>query len=450
MKSAETTGHLEAGWTDVMVGHACCHAKRLDRYAEAVPSGMLEELHDLAKRLKGARICHINSTPFGGGVAELLSSVVPLVRSLGVHMDWRVIHGSPHFFAITKGLHNALQGGAFDLTEQKRRRFLAHNQACADLLREAYDVFIVNDPQPVALRHFHGRGGARWVWRCHVDSSSPNPEVWDFLRPFVDEYDAIVFTMERFVPPDIALEKVDLIPPAIDPLSTKNMELPPPLARDAVADRGLDVERPLLVQVSRFDPWKDPLGVIEVYRRVKASHPEVQLALVGAMAGDDPEGWEMLDRITREAVRDPDLHVWTNMSGVGNMEVNAFQRAATVVIQKSLKEGFGLVISEALWKGTPVVAGNAGGIPLQMTGELARYLVEGVDECAVKVGYLLDHPKDRETLGALGRRHVQEHFLMPRLIRDELALVFRLIQGGAGQAPPGATDRTPARRTSGS
>ena len=183
---------------------------------------------------------------------------------------------------------------------------------------------------------------------------------------------------------------------------------------------------------------------------MKASHPEVQLALVGAMAGDDPEGWEMVDRINREAVRDPDLHVWTNMSGVGNMEVNAFQRAATVVIQKSLKEGFGLVISEALWKGTPVVAGNAGGIPLQMTGELARYLVEGVDECAVKVGYLLDHPKDRETLGAFGRRHVREHFLIPRLIRDELALVFRLIQGGAGQAPPGATDRTPARRTSGS
>jgi trehalose synthase len=429
MSRAEPTGAAEAGWTDVIVGQACCHAKNLARYEGLVGPGALEELRALAGRLRDVRICHINSTPFGGGVAELLASVVPMARSLGVSMDWRVIHGSPEFFAITKGLHNALQGGLFDLTEERRRRFLGHNQACAALLREQYDVYIVNDPQPVALRHFHGQDRAAWVWRCHVDSSAPNPGVWAFLRPFVEEYGAVVFTMERFVPPDIRLEKVELMAPAIDPLSTKNMDLPAPLVRAAVADFGIDATRPLLVQVSRFDPWKDPLGVIEVYRQVKRSRPEAQLALIGAMAGDDPEGWDILERINREAVRDPDLHVWTNMSGVGNMEVNAFQRAATVVIQKSLKEGFGLVISEALWKGTPVVAGNAGGIPLQMTGELARYLVQSVEECASKVGYLLDHPKDREALGDAGRRNVTENFLMPRLIRDELALIARLIDG---------------------
>ncbi len=426
--------HSEAGWTDVKVGHGYHHAKSLARYAKVTGPAVLEELEGLADRLKSVRICHISSTPFGGGVAELLTSAVRMVRSLGIDMEWRVIHGAPDFFVITKGLHNALQGKRFDLDKEKQQRFLDHNRACADLLHGQYDVFIVNDPQPVAIRHFYGRHDAMWIWRCHVDSSTPDPGVWAFLRPFVEEYDALVFTKKTFVPADLRRDTIELIAPAIDPLSTKNMELPVEVAQAAVADFGIDVERPLLLQVSRFDPWKDPLGVIEVYRKVKASHPEVQLALVGALAGDDPEGWEMLRRVNREAVRDPDFHVWTNLSGVGNMEVNAFQRAATVVIQKSLKEGFGLVVSEALWKGTPVVAGDAGGIPLQMPGALAGYLVQDVDECARKVGHLLENPTEREELGAIGRRHVAEHFLMPRLIRDELALIASLQErrGGTG------------------
>ncbi len=436
----------EAGWSDVKVGHGYPHAKSLTRYAQVAGPAVWEELQGLAERLKRVRICHVSSTPFGGGVAELLTSMIPMVRSLGIEMEWRVIHGSPDFFTITKGLHNALQGKPFALDQRKRQLFLRHNRACAELLHGQYDVFIVNDPQPVALRHFYGRHGATWIWRCHVDSSTPNPQVWGFLRPFVAEYDALVFTMPAFVPPDLRHETIELIAPAIDPLSTKNMELPAGVARAAVADFGIDVERPFLLQVSRFDPWKDPLGVIEVYRKVKASHPDVQLALVGALAGDDPEGWEMLRRVNREAVHDSDLHVWTNLSGVGNMEVNAFQRTATLVLQKSLKEGFGLVVSEALWKGTPVVAGDAGGIPLQMPGALAGYLVRDVGECARKVEHLLDHPEEREALGAIGRRHVAEHFLMPRLIRDELALIAALRDR---RREPASTRRVRHRRLSG-
>ncbi len=415
------------GLTPVALGYGCCPPKDLRRYRGVVGAEAIEELVRLAERLRSVRVCHINSTPFGGGVAELLTSLVPLVRSLGLQMEWRVIHGHSEFFALTKGLHNALQGGHFELTRPQREAFLAHNLESARLLPDAYDVCIVHDPQPLALRHFRSNGRTRWIWRCHVDSSTPNPGIWAFLKPYVEEYDAVVFTMDRFVPPDLRLSDVELFPPAIDPLSTKNMPLDEALVRAVISDARVDARRPLLLQVSRFDPWKDPHGVIEAYRLVKEHLPDVQLALIGAMAGDDPQGWEIFDAISREATRDSDLHVGTNLSGIGNLEVNAFQRAATIVIQKSIKEGFGLVVSEALWKGTPVVAGHAGGIPLQMTGELARYLVESVAECAQTVERLLQNGEERKRLGAIGHEQVRAHFLMPRLIRDELALIARLV-----------------------
>lgn len=411
----------------VALGYGCSHTKNLARYRDVVGAEAIEGLSTLGERLRGIRICHINSTPFGGGVAELLTSLVPMVRSLGVEIEWRVIHGDPQFFAITKGLHNALQGGDFEFTEARRKAFLDHNRASAQLLPQSYDVCIVNDPQPLPLRHFCSESRAKWIWRCHVDSSSPNAEVWGFLKQYVEEYDAVVFTMDKFVPPDLRIDQVDLIPPAIDPLSAKNMPIDGALAEAVIADAGVDPERPLLLQVSRFDPWKDPMGVIRAYRLVKEKLPDVQLALIGAMAGDDPQGWELFEAISREALQDPDLHVGTNLSGIGSLEVNAFQRAASVVVQKSIKEGFGLVISEALWKGTPVVAGNAGGIPMQMTGELARYLVESVEECAQKVERLLENRDERERIGKAGQEQIRANFLMPRLIRDELTLNARLL-----------------------
>jgi len=295
------------------------------------------------------------------------------------------------------------------------------------LLDDQYDVYVVHDPQPAALRQFHKATRAKWIWRCHIDSSEPNPEVWQFLRPYVQAYDAVVFTMEAFRPRDLSTTNVAFIPPAIDPFATKNMDLPPDVCRRAIADSGINLREPLLLQVSRFDPWKDPLGVIRAYRLVKEERPGVQLALVGSMAGDDPEGWEILETINNEALNDPDLHVFTNLTGVGNMEVNAFQRGADLVIQKSLREGFGLVVSEALWKEKAVVAGAAGGIPMQFPAGYERYLVNSAEECAERLSHLLNNPDEAAEFGREGRKNIGREFLLPRLIRDELRLFRSLV-----------------------
>jgi trehalose synthase len=301
------------------------------------------------------------------------------------------------------------------------------NERSAEALVNDYDVYIVHDPQPAALRHFTGPRNAKWIWRCHIDSSSPDQQVSGFLQPYLEEYDAVVFTMADFLLPGLRAKRAAFIAPAIDPFATKNMDLSQDLCRRAIADSGVDPTRPLLVQVSRFDPWKDPMGVIEAYRLVKQEIPDVQLALIGAMAGDDPEGWELLDRVEEEAARDTDMFVFTNLAGVGNMEVNVFQRGCNVVIQKSLREGFGLVVSEAFWKEKPVVAGKAGGIPMQCPEGFEANLVDSVEACASRVLKLLRQSGERDAFGRAGREHVRRHFLLPRLVRDELRLIKQLI-----------------------
>ena len=403
--------------------------KDINNYRMLLGSELIDEVEALARDLKGLRLCHINSTPFGGGVAELLFSYIPMVRGLGIHADWQVIRGDRRFFTITKSLHNALQGAEYPLLEQQTQRtYLANNQRNARELDPNYDVFVINDPQPAALRHFCDGINAKWIWRCHIDSSEPDKETWQFLRPHIESHDAAIFTMEKFVPPDLRGPCIAIIPPAIDPLSTKNMPLPKAeVCRTMIDNLGLDRNRPLIIQVSRFDLWKDPFGVIEVYKRASKTVPGLQLALVGSLANDDPEGWELYAAIHQEADKYEDVHVFSNLNGIGNMEVNAFQRASDVVIQKSIREGFGLVVSEALWKGTPVVAGNVGGIPLQMVGTLSNFLVDTVEECAEKVVYLLEHPEVAEELGKEGMAHIKNNFLMPRLIRDELSLIKELV-----------------------
>jgi len=411
--------------------HCCAQSTNLENYRPLVGDALIDEINGLAAELDGVRICHINSTVAGGGVAELLARHIPLLQALGLSTDWRLIHGDPAFFEITKGFHNALQGGAFPLTQAVQQTYLDHNRESAGLLEADYDVYIVHDPQPAAIRHFIDAPKAAWIWRCHIDSSEPNPEVWAFLRPFIQDYNVVVFTLADFLPPDLQVDRVAFIAPVIDPLSTKNMELPQEICRRVLADSGLDLHRPILLQVSRFDPWKDPLGVIRVYRLVKERMPDVQLALIGAMARDDPEGWVLLEMINEEAVNDPDLYVFTNLTGVGNMEVNAFQRGADLVIQKSLKEGFGLVVSEAFWKGKAVVAGNAGGIPMQFPPEYRNFLVESVEECAERVLHLITNPGVRAAFGRAGRERVRQEFLLPRLVRDELALIRDTLSDGA-------------------
>ena len=412
----------------VSVGRrSCAICANIENYRRLVGDELVEEILSLAGQLKNIRICHINSTAFGGGVAELLSRHLPLLIALGIRADWRLIHGQAEFFTVTKSFHNALQGGHYNLGEEERKLYLDVNRESAQLLSGDYDVLVVHDPQPAAIRHFADGSKAKWIWRCHIDSSAPDQEVNEFLRPYIAEYDAAVFTLAEFLLPGLEAKKLAFIPPAIDPLATKNMELPVDLCRRAIADSGVDVNRPLLVQVSRFDPWKDPLGVIQAYRLVKQEVPGVQLALIGSMAGDDPEGWGLLDQVEEEVADDPDVFVFTNLGGVGSMEVNVFQRGCDVVIQKSLREGFGLVVSEAFWKEKPVVAGKAGGIPMQFPQGFSRYLINTPEECATALLQLLKRAGERGDFGRAAREHVRQHFLLPRLVRDELKIILDVV-----------------------
>ncbi|TRZ47894.1 MAG: glycosyltransferase [Dehalococcoidia bacterium] len=402
----------------------------INKYRMVEARGVIDEVVSLGEELKGLRLCHINSTPFGGGVAEMLVSYIPLLCSVGIKADWQIIRGDRRFFTITKGLHNALQGAPFEEIKKEsiRRVFQSNNLSNARELDPHYDVFIVNDPQPAALRHYLPESKAKWIWRCHVDSSQPDETVWNFLRPYVEEYDAAVFTTKEFIPKDLHLAKMATMAPAIGPFSSKNMFIKRYVCRELAENLGFDTNRLLITQVSRFDRWKDPFGTIAAYKLAKEKIPGLQLAMIGSFAPDDPESWDMHAAISAEANKDPDIFVFSNLTGVGNMEVNAFQRASDVIVQKSIREGFGLVVAEALWKETPVVAGNAGGIPLQMTGDLSNYLVDSVEECAEKIVYLLENPAVSKRLGEEGREIVRQNFLFPRLIRDELRLIKSLVR----------------------
>ncbi len=414
----------------------------LDGYRAIVPEHILEELHEHASALRGARILHINATAYGGGVSELLRSCVPLARDLGLTADWRVIAGSPDFFRATKALHNGLQGASETLSEEERAAYLRCAGENSEILDGGYDFVVVHDPQPAALLVLHGRGDARWVWRCHIDTSEPNLDTWQFLKPYVADYDAAVFTMAQFVPPDLPVDRVETIAPAIDPLSPKNLDLGLDTARQILDWIGVDLPGRLITQVSRFDAWKDPLGVIAAYRMVRQEIPELQLALVGSMALDDPEGWEVYGQVSEQSEGDPSIHLYTNLTGVGNVEVNAFQRLSEVVVQKSIREGFGLVVSESLWKGTPVVAGRAGGIPMQMPAGVGGVLVDSVEDCAAAMLELLNDRDLSHELGRSGREHVREHFLLPRLLMEELRLLSTL-ESGAAHGPTEAVASPP-------
>jgi len=399
----------------------------LDLYERSAGAEAVAQLRELAAPLEGARILHINATPYGGGVAEILRSEIPLLRDLGLLADWKLITGDQTFFSVTKAIHNGLQGAPRELTPSEQETYLTHSARNAQLLEEEYDLVVVHDPQPLPLLKLHGKGAARWVWRCHIDTSEPNPQIWNFLSPYLEGYDATVFTLGSFVPYDVPVERVEIIPPAIDPESPKNFELDAGGASRLLRWIGVEAERSLVTQVSRFDPWKDPLGVIEAYRLIKPEVPGLQLALAGSMALDDPEGWEIYRQIRESAKNDSHIHLFTNLTRVGNVEVNAFQRLSNVVIQKSIREGFGLVVSETLWKETPIVAGRAGGIPLQVRGGVGGFLVDSVEECAEKTLWALQHPEKAREFGAKGRELVRERFLLTRLIGDELRLYGSLL-----------------------
>lgn len=390
---------------------------------------LVAEIRDRAHDLRGLRVLELSATATGGGVAEMLSSLVPLQRDVGLDVEWELITADAAFFELTKKLHNGLQGMEVEISDAEASEYLAHNEAHAAALSNDWDVVIVHDPQPAAVRSFAPDRGGKWIWRCHVDSSAPSETVWQFLRPHVEAHDHAVFTIADFIPPDLSIPTSTLVP-AIDPLTSKNRLLPAYLARQTVADLGVDLARPLLLQVSRFDPWKDPLGVVEVWRRVRETFPDLQLALIGSMASDDPEGWRIYSEIEEQVYGEPGCFLFSDQMGVASHEVNAFQRVADVVIQKSIREGFGLIVSETLWKGTAIVAGRAGGIPLQLEDGVSGCLADGTEDFATVVTGLLEDPVRAAGLGAAGAERVRERFLMPRLLLDQLDLLHAVVGTG--------------------
>jgi trehalose synthase len=400
--------------------------KALEHYRTLAGDDLIGDVRSLAHELRGLRVLELSSTATGGGVAEMLSSLVPLERDAGLDAEWRLLAGDPTFFAVTKKLHNGLQGMRSALDDAERDAYLRLNEQTARALGDDWDVVVAHDPQPAAVRSFLDESSARWLWRCHVDTSEPDRETWEFLRPYVEAHDRAAFTLDEFAPPDLDLPTTTLVP-AIDPLTSKNRPLPAYLARETVQELGIDLARPLLLQVSRFDPWKDPLGVVEIWRRVREQHPDLQLALVGSMATDDPQGWDIYQQVQREARGEDGFYLFTDQMGVTHHEVNALQRVADVVVQKSTREGFGLIVSETLWKGTPIVAGRAGGIPSQLEDGRSGFLAATVDEFADRVVELLQDPVLAKELGTAGVHRVRERFLLPRLLRDRLLLLRELL-----------------------
>jgi trehalose synthase len=410
-----------------MLQQVSVERKRLDDYAPVVGEEIIADLRQMADPLQDAHIVHINATPYGGGVAEMLETLVPLMRDVGLDAEWQVIEGEDEFFEVTKACHNGLQGMDLAFTREMKEIWQRYNERNASQLEGSYDLIVVHDPQPAGLLHYHGsEGGKHWAWRCHIDTSHPNPAYWDFFAPYINEYEAAIFTMDQYVGPGVESEHLAIITPTIDPLSPKNAPMALERAREIVAGFGLDVERPIITQVSRFDPWKDPLGVIDAYHIVKAQRPDVQLALVGSMASDDPEGWYYLDKTIRHAGEDFDIHILHNYHGVGGLEVGAFQTASDVIVQKSTREGFGLVVTEALWKGQPVIGGNVGGIPLQVLDGKTGFLVDSVEACAKRTIELLRHPDEVERMGQAAREHVRRNFLTTRHLADYMRLLSEL------------------------
>jgi len=400
--------------------------KTIDSYRPVVlvEDKVIEEIRSLGRELRGVRLCHINSTPYGGGVAELLYSCIPLHRDAGIVAEWRIFSGDEPFFKVTKNFHNALQGKNYHLSVEEKETYLRYNLENARHFAFDYDVVIINDPQPAALPHFCNGGKTKWVWRCHIDTSNPNQEVWQFLKPYIEEYHCAIFSLDQYIPHDLQLSPVISVAPAIDPQSPKNKGIPVRYCIDFLVSKGIDANRPLITQVSRFDPWKDPFGVIEAYRLARKEIPGLQLALIGSLARDDPQGIQILENVEAVAEDDPNLFVFYNLSDI---EVNAFQRASNVVIQKSLREGFGLTVSEALWKSTAVIGSRVGGIPMQMSRELDQLLVSSIEECAEKIVMLLQNKDMARELGAKGKKQVQSKFLVARLVRDELMLIKKLL-----------------------
>lgn len=397
----------------------------LQDYAPIVGEPEIVELRELARRVAGRRVKMVNSTAVGGGVAEILNRLVPLMEEVGVLARWEVITGGEKFFLVTKAFHNALHGAPYDGVPDWFEAFLATNEENRRRMQFDEDFIVIHDPQPVALIAGRESTPGRWIWRCHIDLSNPNAQVWGFLQPWVERYDASLFSSPEFTR-GLHIPQY-LFYPTIDPLADKNRELETEFIHSVLERFDIDPKRPVLTQISRFDRLKDPVGVIRAYRLVK-KYEDCQLVLAGGSATDDPEGAAVLQEVEEAAGGDPDIHV-LNLPPWSHLEINALQRASTIVIQKSLREGFGLTVTEALWKKKPVVASAVGGIPSQVIHKITGMLVHSVEGTAYQVRFLLANPRFANTLAENGHQHVKEHFLLTHNLKRYLVLFLVLLEG---------------------
>jgi trehalose synthase len=402
--------------------------RTLEDYRDIVGDDIIAEIYRLARPLYGKRVLHINSTYYGGGVAEILYSLVPLLNCAGLDADWRMLRGTPEFFNITKKFHNAIQGESIRMTDIKTSLYIENNQDFASYCKIDADCVIIHDPQPLPLIRFYKKRQP-WIWRCHVDLSHPNEDLWHFLKGYILAYDGIIVSDEQYVRKELPM-KYTIIDPAIDPLSSKNKDIPEELIERTLQKYGVPTDRPLIIQISRFDKWKDPENVIEVFKLVR-KECDCRLVLCGSMASDDPEGWDIFDKTRAAAGSFLDNKDIILLTVEDNILVNALQSKSSVVLQKSIREGFGLTVTEALWKSKPVVASNVGGIPRQVIDNKTGFLVDPFDiqGCANIVSSILKHPKVGQYLGVNGKEHVRKNFLITRHVIDDLKLLNKAING---------------------
>lgn len=397
---------------------------RLEDYRKVTPPGSVDLLYHMSEKVKGKSLLNINSTRSGGGVAEILNRLVPMLNELEIKVGWEIMQGSEGFFKVTKAFHNALQGRDPGISDRMYQLYIEENRENAKRLTFDADMILVHDPQPAALIDYGDRAG-KWVWRCHIDISQPARRVWRFLKNYVLKYDAAIFSLPTFAQ-KLPIPKF-LIYPSIDPLSDKNRELSRREVNKILDRLDIPRDKPILLQVSRFDRFKDPVGVIQAYRIVK-KHNDCRLILVGGGAADDPEGDVVLQEVREAAGQDPDIHVLL-LPPDSNIEVNALQRAATVVLQKSLREGFGLTVAEAMWKGKPVVGGFAGGITVQIMYYHTGYTVSSVEGAAFRIRHLLNNPEIGRKMGNNAKEYVRRNFLITRHVADYLTLMAALTNG---------------------
>src|ERR1700736_944058 len=431
-KTAPSQGNIRALPASVLTPPAPAPSPRLDDYRDIIGQAQVDALRFLARDLKGKSIKMVNSTAVGGGVAEMLNRLVPLLSELEVPTHWDVITGGNDFFEVTKAFHNALHGTSYELTKSAQEIFLMYNEQNRERLQFEEDLVVIHDPQPVGLIRSRDKTPASWVWRCHIDLSNPNPRVWEFLRPFVEQYDAAIFSSQSFAR-QLPIPQY-LFYPCIDPLSEKNKEVDESFVQKVCDEFGVDRTRPIVTQVSRFDRLKDPVGVVQAFKLAR-KYVDCQLVLAGGGASDDPEGALVLKEVKEVAGDDPDVII-LDLPPWCALEINALQRASTIIVQKSIREGFGLTVTEALWKGKPTIAGAVGGIPNQIIHKLTGALVHSVDGCAYQIRYLLTHPDFATQLGQNGREHVKENFLMTTNVRRWLLLLRILLRLGTPTGTP--------------